>query len=737
MFLDGGGDLVGGLGDGSSVQPPEVSPYPFDVASVAGVGVGFVDGIGVPVAGEPAQVSVEAAACHSLRDLHSASVGEFDWLPESCGLSGASGASSPASSDHDGEPDFLGFGLGSPRSVSPSAESPAPVVAVRRSARIKGRVDSSACVDVPLHGCFGRGLGLPVLGGSPGLGPVVLGGEASSHQRQGAVGGVPCHSPRAISGGNGGASVLGQLCGRPLREQAGHGSLVAASEGHGGSSLGSGRQGPNSPSFSHGRFGEFVGGCSVPGLGEVGRLVPHGRVLRASVQVGGHSSSGSLRVSLQSPSSSISDSDGEDSSGRPGCLPGRLERVGLPVPVSSSRGPDHVGGLPSSGVVSGAGPSGCPVLAGSTLVSGSSTSSPSLSSSGGGGSTSRVFGTVPDVLALTRLEFLKKVLAGQDLHPSAVSDLLFAHRPSTCRQYEAGWKKFQRFLSSAKVQRISPQVLLWFASHVFHSDSKPSLATVTNALAAIKDPVKFGFDVVADSRQLELLRASFFIQRPSALRPPPNWSLQKVLDFLQSPRFVVAPSGGDLLLLALFLVAMATGHRVSQLAALCRGPEFARFTVGDSSVTLAPKPKFLAKNERAWHRVRPVSFSAWLVDGGHHALCPVAALRKYIDATSQSECAALWVMPVSLLPLATKDIAGHLVRLIGMADPSSDPKAGHVRKYASSIAFFRSFDVEAVRLAGQWSSSYSFVTRYLVPHLRDVPCVALGSGPSSPSSSPV
>ena len=348
-----------------------------------------------------------------------------------------------------------------------------------------------------------------------------------------------------------------------------------------------------------------------------------------------------------------------------------------------------------------------------------------------------MFGTVPDIIALTRLEFLKKVLAGQDLHHSTVADLLSAHRPSTCRQYEAGWKKFQRFVSSARVTKISPPVLLRFASHLFHGESQASLATVSNALAAIKDPIKFGFGVVADSRQLELLRASFFLQRPPVLRPPPSWSLQKVLDFLLSPRFVVAPSGEDLLLRALFLVAMATGHRVSQLAALWRGPEFTRFGVGGSSATLAPKPKFLAKNEREGHRVLPVSFSAWLVDGEHHALCPVAALRSYIDATSRSACQAVWVDPVSLLPLSTKDIAGRLVRLIRLADPSSCPKAHQVRKYASSLAFFRSFDVEAVRLAGQWSSSASFVTRYLLPHLSDVPCVALGSRPSSPCSPPM
>ena len=133
-----------------------------------------------------------------------------------------------------------------------------------------------------------------------------------------------------------------------------------------------------------------------------------------------------------------------------------------------------------------------------------------------------MFGSVSDVLTLDRLAFLKKVLAGQDLHQSSVSDLLSAHRASTRRQYEAGWKKFQRFLASSGVTSISPPVLLRFASSLFHGPSKSSLATVTNAMAAIKDPVRFGFGVVADPRQWELLRGSFFLQRPPVLRLPPS-----------------------------------------------------------------------------------------------------------------------------------------------------------------------------------------------------------------------
>ena len=174
---------------------------------------------------------------------------------------------------------------------------------------------------------------------------------------------------------------------------------------------------------------------------------------------------------------------------------------------------------------------------------------------------------------------------------------------------------------------------------------------------------------------------------------------------------------------------MATGHRVSQLAALLRTPEFARFGPGDTYVTLATKPLFLAKNERAGHRMKPITIHAWRQTDTHHPLCPVRALRDYLSATSDTTDVNLWLDPRSARPLNTAGLARHLVRVIHLADPQSHPRAHQVRRYASSLAFFRSFDVEEVREAGQWSSSRSFVQRYLVHRLTDVPCVAMGSTP--------
>ena len=117
--------------------------------------------------------------------------------------------------------------------------------------------------------------------------------------------------------------------------------------------------------------------------------------------------------------------------------------------------------------------------------------------------------------------------------------------------------------------------------------------------------------------------------------------------------------------------------------------------------------------------------------GGPHPLGPFAALHAYVTTTSYHTGNDLWVDPVSSRVLTSTTVASHLVHLISLPDPLSHPKAHQVRKYASSLAFFRSFDIELLRRVGQWSSSASFIQRYLQHHLTDVGVVAIGSAPST------
>ena len=301
-------------------------------------------------------------------------------------------------------------------------------------------------------------------------------------------------------------------------------------------------------------------------------------------------------------------------------------------------------------------------------------------------------------------------------------------RASTKGQYESGWKKFQQFVSSTDVTEITPSVPLDFAAALFHSEPFPCPSTVANAMAAIKDPLWFGFGVVADARAWKMFQQAFFLQRPGHVRSPALWSLPKVLRLLESPCFTASPTPLDVFRKALFLVALASGLWLSQLAAMVRGPAFLRFGPGDAYVSLAPYPRFLAKNERRRHRLSPVTVHAWSRGSRSHPLCPVAALRAYVRV-SPGDALRLWVNPVSARVLRAKGLASVLTKVIVEADPGARPRAHQIRSYSSSLAFFRTFDLDSVAAAGQWASPSVFVSRYLNPLLSDVPCVVMGGFP--------
>ena len=176
--------------------------------------------------------------------------------------------------------------------------------------------------------------------------------------------------------------------------------------------------------------------------------------------------------------------------------------------------------------------------------------------------------SVEEIHTSNRLAFLILALARKGTPQAAVEDLIQGHRNSTRRQYESGWKKFQSFVGTQRFKEVTSAVLTDFASSLFHGSDIVAPATVTNAMVAIRDPMSYGFGVEVDKRSWELLRASFFNQRPPAKPTPPSWSLEKGLNLLQIPKFTSDPSPEDILMKTLFLTAMATEHRVSQLAAL-------------------------------------------------------------------------------------------------------------------------------------------------------------------------
>ena len=307
---------------------------------------------------------------------------------------------------------------------------------------------------------------------------------------------------------------------------------------------------------------------------------------------------------------------------------------------------------------------------------------------------------------------------------------------STLRQYESAWKAFQFFLRNRPFSYISLPLVYEFLSYMFHVRRRAA-PTVATYAAALADPLSLGFNITIRGRVLDLLKRGHFHQRPPVKRPRIFWSLSMVLTLLRGPSFTNSTPRQNLRK-ALFLVAMASGLRASQLHALIRHPSWLVFSRDGRRVSLAPSPKFLAKNEREGHSLAPIVLQAWMEGCHHHPLCPVESLRRYVESTSGPQHTRLFIWPDTHKPLSRIHISKVLCGVIEEADPGHAPKGHEVRAMSATMAFLRHFSLDQIREHGQWASDRSFVAHYLDHTLKEVPCTSMAGPPSplGPSSSP-
>ncbi|KAK4322184.1 hypothetical protein Pmani_006983 [Petrolisthes manimaculis] len=330
--------------------------------------------------------------------------------------------------------------------------------------------------------------------------------------------------------------------------------------------------------------------------------------------------------------------------------------------------------------------------------------------------------TSTDVYESSRLDFLRKRLRSKFLEDS-VALMLNALRPTSRRQYQSCWKRFQIFLSSAG-RPLSQDTVLSFLTWLSSTGNRAP-ATVTAHVSALADPLWFGADIHLEGRALTLLSWGIRATSTPGPRNTPRWSLHKVLASVET--LTQSQGEDELLMSSLFLLALATGFRASQLAALTRHPNFTSFGENDDYLTLAPSPIFLAKNERSDRLIAPLRVPALREDHSHLPLCPVHATRAYIEPTKHLAPSHLFYNSRSHKPLRTRTISKLLCRVIEKADHGNCPRAHSIRGMAASLAFLRSRSLTRVQELEGWASIESFLNRYLLHDVQQQECVALGT----------
>ena len=308
-------------------------------------------------------------------------------------------------------------------------------------------------------------------------------------------------------------------------------------------------------------------------------------------------------------------------------------------------------------------------------------------------------------------------------------------KPSTLNDYQHKWKVFTDFLTQSNIypEEVRLGSVVKFFHFLFtHKGLKPG--TVRHYRSAISYPLimLFNIDLTAPepSKRLAKMFKSFEHKRPNAISTSPQWSLNKVLTFLDN---LPQPLSDELLLRkTAFLLLLATGWRISELHACVREEKYCHFS--RNMLRLRPHEIFLAKNElpcQRWEHKEIVSLK--LPDGSTSKLCPVNTLQEYLDRSRGRHTGPLFcTLGRTMKPLSKHQLSTQICQLILKADPLTAVKVHDVRSYASSYALTKTMLIGDLMREIHWSSPSTFFKYYMTstePLLTPVVLPLMG-GPS-------
>ena len=166
------------------------------------------------------------------------------------------------------------------------------------------------------------------------------------------------------------------------------------------------------------------------------------------------------------------------------------------------------------------------------------------------------------------------------------------------------------------------------------------------------------------------------------------------------------------------LLALASTKRVSEPQALSVHPSCLQFAPGDCRVSLRPNPPFMPKVIKPCIPLELTAFRPPPFDSPEqqrlHALCPVRALRIYVDRTAafrqSDQLFVSWAKPYTGKPISTQRLSHWIVDAICLAYSSkglSAPaglRAHSTRGLATSWALFEGVSMDVVCRSAGWSS---------------------------------
>ena len=316
---------------------------------------------------------------------------------------------------------------------------------------------------------------------------------------------------------------------------------------------------------------------------------------------------------------------------------------------------------------------------------------------------------------------LKRFAIQAGFSPAVAGQLIFSRRLSTRLNYQARWGTYRKCCRDFGHRSSSPTIakVADFLTYMFKT-KRAALSTIKGYRAMLAAVFKFPLPEISSSPILKDLVRSFEISAPRPIFPPPPWDLDKVLEFLSGPPFepLARASFLDKTKKALFLLAMATAKRVSELQALSFSVSFQ-----GEDLVLYYDPFFRAKTESVINPLpRSVvvpSLSDFAGNLAERLHCPVRAI-KYLRKAARSASfipSRLFVSPKNPKRSMSKNAMSFYLRQLivdsGAVSSTRPPRAHDIRGIATSLNYYSNLSLTSLMQVATWKSKRVFASRYL------------------------
>ena len=316
---------------------------------------------------------------------------------------------------------------------------------------------------------------------------------------------------------------------------------------------------------------------------------------------------------------------------------------------------------------------------------------------------------------------IKRFAIKAGFSPAVAGQLIFSRRLSTRLNYQVRWGTYRKWCKDFRHRSSSPSIakIADFLTYMFKSKGT-ALSTIKGYRAMLAVVFKFPLPEISTSPILKGLIRSFEISAPRPIFPPPPWDLDKVLQFLSGPPFepLARASFLDKTKKALFLLAMATAKRVSELQALSFSVSFQ-----GEDLVLYYDPFFRAKTESVANPLpRSIivpSLSDFAGDLPERVYCPVRAI-KYLRKAARSASfipSRLFVSPRNPERAMSKNAMSFYLRQLivdsGAVSSARPPRAHDICGIATSLNYYSNLSLSNLMQVATWRSNRVFASRYL------------------------